>query len=116
MNYTIRKKIVLGTLASILLIGLAIAVLNAGSYIKERDSYIEVGGGKIVYVPRTAQYVKLNGQIKKVVKFASTLSNAEKDCNCPNCCNGSCYVIVFSDSIPGGNQILPLFVLWVSCT
>jgi hypothetical protein len=115
MNNAIRKKMVLGTLPCVLLVGLLIAVLNAGSYIKERDNYVEVGGGKIAYVPRTAEFVKLNGQVRRIVKFASTLSNAVKDCKCPKCCEGNCYVIVFTDGGPVHNPIIILSIIWVAC-
>lgn len=115
MKNSVRKKIALGTLTCVLLVGLLIAVMNAGSYINERDKYVEVGGGKIVYVPRTAEFVKVNGQVRRVVKFASTLSNEEKDCQCPKCCNGSCYVIVFIDGGPIHNPIIILSILWVAC-
>jgi hypothetical protein len=116
MNSSIYRKVVLIALTCVFSIGLVIAVLNAGSPTPNKDPYIEVGGGKIVYVPRTAQYVKFNGQLRKVVRFDSTLSVAGKDCNCPKCCDGNCYVIVFSDSVGGSDHISPLFVLWVSCT
>jgi len=116
MKSSISKKAVLFALACVFSIGLVIAVLNAGSSTPTKETYIEVGGGKIVYVPRTAKYVKFNGQIRKVVRFASTLSADEKDCKCPRCCDGYCYVIVSTDSVPGSKPIVPLWVLWVSCT
>lgn len=116
MKNSIYKRIVLIVFTCVFSIGLVIAVLNAGSSTPKKDSYIEVGGGKIVYVPRTANYVKFNGQVRKIVRFASTLSAGEKDCKCPRCCDGYCYVIVYSDSVPGRNPILPLFVIWLSCT
>jgi hypothetical protein len=116
MKNSIGKKVVLIVLTCIFSIGLVIAVLNAGSSTPKNDSYIEVGGGKIVYVPRTAKYVKFDGQIRKVVRFDSTLSVGKRDCKCPHCCDGYCYVIVYTDSVPGTNPILPLFILWVSCT
>jgi hypothetical protein len=115
MKSSIGKKVILLALACVLSLSLVIAVSNAGSNSMKKDSYIEVGGDKIVYVPRTAQYVKFNGQIRKIVRFASTLSAHEKDCQCPNCCNGSCYVIIYSDGIPGSNPIIPMYVLWLSC-
>lgn len=116
MDNSVRQKIVLIGLTCVFFIGLVTAVLNATSYAKERDNYIEVGGGKIVYVPRTTTFVKVNGQVRRIVKFASSLSQEEIDCECPNCCKGSCYVIVFSDSILGGNPIVILTVIWVACT
>jgi len=116
MKHSISKKVVFIALTCVFSIGSVIAVLNAGSSIPKKDSYIEVGGSKIVYVPRTAQYVKFNGQVRKIVRFASTLNAGEKDCRCPTCCNGYCYVIVYTDRVPGSNPISPLAILWVSCT
>jgi hypothetical protein len=116
MKNSIGKKVVLIALTCVFSIGLVIAVLNAGSSTPKKDSYIEVGGSKIVYVPRTAKYVQFNGQIRRVVRFDSTLSAGERDCKCPKCCNGYCYVIVYTDSVPDSNPISPLYVLWVSCT
>jgi hypothetical protein len=115
MKILIKKRIVVGALAFVLFIGLAIAVLNAGSYIREKDSYVEVGGGKIAYVPRTAEFVKVNGQVRRIVKFSSALSNAEKDCECPKCCDGYCFVIIFTDGGPIKNPIIILSVVWVAC-
>jgi hypothetical protein len=116
MKNIIVKRVVLVALTCVFSIGLVIVVLNAGVSTPNKDPYIEVGGSKIVYVPRTAKYVKFNGQIRKVVRFDSTVSVGGDECKCPTCCNGNCYVIVFSDSIPGSNPISPLVVLWVSCT
>lgn len=115
MKSSIGKKVVLIALACVFSMGLVIAVSNAGSSTPKKDSYIEVGGGKIVYVPRATQYVKFNGQIRKIVRFASTLSSDEIDCKCPNCCNGSCYVIIYTDGIPGRGPIIVMWVLWLSC-
>ena len=115
MKNSIAKKIVLVALTCAFSIGLVIAVLNAGASTPQKDPYIEVGGGKIVYVPRTTQYVKFNGQVRKIVRFASTLSPAEKDCRCPNCCKGSCYVIIASDGNPIFGRIIILSVIWLSC-
>jgi hypothetical protein len=115
MKNLISKKIVLIALTCVFSIGLVIAVLNAGSSAPQRDPYIEVGGGKIVYVPRTTQYVKFNGQVRKIARFASTLSAAEKDCQCPNCCKGSCYIIVYTDGSPIFGRIIILSVIWFAC-
>jgi hypothetical protein len=109
------KKVVLIALACVFSLGLVIAVLNAGSSSPKKDTYIEVGGGKIVYIPRTTQYVKFNGQVRKIVRFASTLSAAEKDCQCPNCCKGSCYVIIYTDGSPIFGLKICLAVIWLSC-
>ena len=115
MKNSIYKRVVLIVLACVFSMGLVIAVSNAGSSAPKKDSYIEVGGGKIVYVPRTTQYVKFNGQIRKIVRFASTLSAEEQDCQCPNCCKGSCYMIIFTDGSPVKGPIIILAVIWFSC-
>jgi len=115
MKNSIGKKVVLIGLACVFSMGLVITVSNAGSSAPKKDSYIEVGGGKIVYVPRTTQYVKFNGQIRKIVRFASTLSSDEIDCKCPNCCNGYCFLIVFTDGSPVKGPIIILSVIWFSC-
>jgi len=115
MKNSIGKKVVLIVLTCVFSIGLVIAVLNAGSSTPTKDSYIEVGGGKIVYVPRTTQYVKFNGQVRKIVRFASTLSAAEQGCQCPNCCKGSCYVIIATNASPVKGPIIILAVIWLAC-
>ena len=115
MKNSIYKRVVLIVLACVFSIGLVIAVLNAGSSTPKEDSYIEVGGGKIVYVPRTTQFVKFNGQVRKIVRFASTLSAEEQDCQCPNCCKGYCYVIIFTDGSPVKGPIIILSVIWMAC-
>lgn len=115
MKNSIGKKVGLIALACVFFMGLVIAVSNAGSNTTKKDSYIEVGGGGVKYVPRTAQYVKYNGQIRKIERFASTLSSDEIDCKCPNCCRGYCYVIIFTDGRPGKGPIIILSVIWLSC-
>ncbi len=115
MKNPIIKRAILIALACAFSIGVVIAVMNAGPSGPKKDPYVEVGGGKIAYVPRTAKFVKFNGRIRRVVRFDSSLSPGENDCQCPKCCDGYCYVIVFSDSIPGSNPISPLVILWVSC-
>ena len=115
MKNSIYKRVVLIVLACVFSMGLVIAILNAGSNTTKKDSYIEVGGGNVVYVPRTTQYVKFNGQTRKIERFASTLSVEEQDCNCPNCCKGYCYVIIFTDGSPVKGSIIILSVIWLSC-
>jgi hypothetical protein len=115
MKDLLKKRVVFGILAFVLFVGLAFAVLEAGSYIREKDNYVEVGGGKTAYVPRTAKFVKVNGVVRSIVKFSATLSNMEKDCECPKCCDGYCYVIVFTDFGPVTRPIIMLGIVWMSC-
>jgi hypothetical protein len=109
------KKLVLAALSCVLLMGLVNAVLEAGSYLRDRDGCIEIGGGKIAYVPRTAQFVKVNGQVKRIVRFAATVSSAQASCQCPNCCERKCYMFVYTDSVVGGKSLLSLAIVWMDC-
>ncbi len=115
MKNLFKKRIFFGILAFVLFIGLSLAVLEAGSYIREKDSYVEVGGGKTAYVPRTAKFVKVNGVVRRIVKFSATLSNTERDCECPKCCDGYCYIIVFTDFGTIKGPVVTLGILWLSC-
>jgi hypothetical protein len=115
MKNLLKKRIVFGILAFVLLVGLSFAVLEAGSYIREKDSYIEVGGGKTAYVPRTAKFVKVNGVVRSIVRFAATLSAEEKECKCPKCCDGYCYIIVFTDFGTIKGPVVTLGILWLAC-
>ena len=76
---------------------------------------VEVNGDSIAYVPHTAKYVTYNGQIRQIVGFATTLSKADQNCACPNCCEGRCYVIVYTDVASICGPIIILSILWVKC-
>ena len=115
MRKTFQRTIFLTILARAVTLGLANAVLKAGSYLTERESYIEVYSDKIVYVPMTAQYVKYNGQVRKIAKFGAAPSEGEEDCKCPKCCDGMCYVIIYTGFGPILNPIRILSVLWLEC-
>jgi hypothetical protein len=115
MKRNASKKFVLVLLACIFTIGLVSAVLKAASYIGEKNAYVEVGSNGAAYVPKTAKYVKYNGEIRRIVKFASILSEEEINCKCPKCCDGYCYAIVFSNSGPMSNPIIILSVIWFAC-
>ena len=115
MRISLTKMLALGILALAALIGLAVAAQDGARVSPQGKSLIEVGGGRIAYVPRTTQYVTLNGRIMRVVKFSQTLSSVEKDCKCPTCCGDSCYIIVFTDAMPGSGPLSGLWILWVAC-
>jgi hypothetical protein len=116
MNYYVKARIFVPCLTCILAIGLATAVSNEAPKPRRGDSYVQIYDGKISYIPRTAESVKINGQVRRIVKFATTLSKEEEECKCPKCCQGSCYVIVFTDSILLNKPIIVLGIIWVSCT
>lgn len=108
------KRGMLVIVLCVCLAGLAPAIQKASQYVAAKD-YVEVKGSSIAYVPRTAKFVKVNGNIKEVVRFAETLSATEEDCQCPACCDGYCYVIIFTDPFPSGGPIKVLYILWIKC-
>lgn len=80
-----------------------------------KDPYIEVHGPSIAYVPITAKYVKYDGIIKKISRFSAALSTGEEDCQCPKCCNGHCYIIIYTNIISPAGPIMILAILWLEC-
>jgi hypothetical protein len=116
MSNMMKKRVLLVGLTCLFLIGMASGIPKAATDQRNADSYIEIVANRITYVPRTAQYVKVNGQVRRIVKFATELTKAEEDCKCPNCCKGSCYIIVFTDGILLNKPIVMLGFIWVECT
>jgi hypothetical protein len=78
------------------------------------EDLIEVHGPQTAYVPTTAKYVKYDGAVRRVVKFAAALEPGE-DCPCPRCCDGRCYVIVFTDPVTPGGPLRVPYILWLEC-
>lgn len=110
-----ENKLVLLTLSCVFSFGLVTAFLEANYYLSGKETYIDVSGPKIAYVPRTTKYVKYNGQVREIIRFATTISENEKNCACPNCCSGYCYVIIYTDVIPTKSQLVILAVIWFKC-
>jgi hypothetical protein len=75
---------------------------------------IEVHGPETAYIPSTAKYVKYDGVVRRIVKFSETLEEGE-DCPCPRCCDGRCYVIIFTDPITPGGPLRVPYILWLEC-
>ena len=115
MKKNVRKRVVLCFGASVLVVGLTIAVLYAGDYFKQGAKYVEVGGSLTAYVPRTAKFVTVNGQVRRIVKFSTALASNQTDCKCPKCCDGDCYAIVFTDGAPAPGPIIILAIIWLAC-
>ena len=96
---------------------------NAQSYIKEIGGYVEICANGLAYVPSDAAYVKCNGVIRKVVGITDALMMSEIDCECPNCCDGFCFIIIYTDPDPAGESGSPFAAegspqikfLWMSC-
>jgi hypothetical protein len=102
-------------LSCTLLLGLVSGAPKTDLISAEKDAYIEVHGPSIAYVPLSAKYVTYDGMVRKVSRFSATLLTGEEDCQCPKCCNGRCYVIVYTDFIfPGGFKRIPFFI-WLEC-
>ena len=102
-------------LSGTLLLGLVSGAPRTDLTSAENGASIEVHGPGIAYVPLSAKYVTYDGMVRKVSRFSATLLTGEEDCQCPKCCDGRCYVIVYTDFIfPGGFKRIP-FILWLEC-
>jgi hypothetical protein len=99
----------------VLAIGLMGSVRYGASRFVGKESYIEVNGPQIAYVPMTTKYVRYDGKLRKVLKFEPIANAATADCRCPKCCNGSCYVIIYTDMIVISGPVRLLYLLWVDC-
>lgn len=111
----LEQRLVYVTLPIVFLSALVTAFFGANHYLLGKASYIDVSGPNVVYVPRTAKYVKYNGQVREIVKFATTITEAEQDCKCPNCCSGYCYVVIYTNPVPTKGQVIILSVVWLKC-
>jgi len=94
------KKFQLILLFCLISSALAIATIRANSYVHESKDYIEVCSKGVAYVPLDTKFVKCNGIIRKVMGFTRILPTLETDCECPKCCDGSCWVIIYGDPAP----------------
>lgn len=79
------------------------------------DAYIEVHGEGMPCVPLGTKFVKYDGEIRKISRFSVALNEGELDCQCPNCCNGECYIVVFTEIIVGGSPIRVPAIIWLPC-
>lgn len=116
MSYALKKRVLMAGLACLFLVGMAAVIPEAATGQSQGNSSIEIISNRITYVPRTAQYVKVNGQVYRIVRFATELTKGEEDCKCPHCCKGSCYIVVFTDGIILNKPIVTLGFIWVECT
>jgi hypothetical protein len=110
-----EKRLSLLTLSCVFLLGLVTAFPEAKPILSGRASYIDVSGPKIAYVPRTTKRVKYNGKIREIIRFTETISEGEKNCECPNCCSGYCYIIIYTDAIPTKGPVVILAIIWLKC-
>ena len=128
------RKRALAALGCVLLLGLASAMVKASAYLEEQRNYVEVAGDRTAYVPGDAQFVKYHGQVRRIVRWASSLGSDPKDCKCPRCCDGMCYITIYSDKLPddkgasappagllsdkadlGKGAAILLLIIWINC-
>jgi hypothetical protein len=76
---------------------LLFSVLNAETYLNEIKDYIEVCANGPTYVPPDTSFVRCYGVIRRVVAISDSITEEEEDCQCPKCCDGLCYVIIYTD-------------------
>jgi len=81
----------------------------------ERADFIEVHGPDIAYVPMTETHVRYDGIVRRIAGFSAAVDNGQGNCACPNCCQGKCYVTIYTDLILPGGPIRTLYVLWMDC-
>jgi hypothetical protein len=79
------------------------------------DEYVEIQGSGITFVPLSTKCVKYRGEVKKISRFSIVLAEGELDCQCPNCCNGECYIVVFTEIIVGGSPVRVPAIIWIPC-
>ena len=115
MSKNMHRPGVFFVLPGLLFLALSAAVQEAGPPILEKGPMIEVHGPDIVYVPTTAEYVTYGGVVRKIVKFSAALNEGEEDCQCPKCCQGRCYVIIYTDPVLPGGPLRILYILWLEC-
>jgi hypothetical protein len=93
-----------------------LASVNINKISKQaRAAYIEVGGPEIAYIPFNTNYVKYKGEVRKIIRIEPYREQAAEDCQCPKCCGGSCYIIVYSDVIILAEPMRMLYRIWIDC-
>jgi hypothetical protein len=107
----------LGVLIGVLLLGVPSQGLKPDHLSGARaDEYIEVHGSGVPCVPLATKFVKYDGEIRKISKFAVVLDAGVLDCQCPHCCDGECYIIVFTEIIIGGSPVRVPAIIWIPCS
>jgi hypothetical protein len=99
----------------LLLLGLSAGMQETGLPSSGVGPLIEVHGREIAYVPTTAKYVTYDGAVRRIRRFSATLNMGEEDCHCPKCCDGRCYVIIYTDPIMPGGPLRLSYILWLEC-
>lgn len=89
------------SLFGLFLVGFMVSAYSAGTAavpVEESFSgYIEVCEGKDVYLPPGTKFVTCHGKITRVlgvVRMMEGEKSAPGGCVCPDCCGGTCVVVV----------------------
>ena len=99
----------------VLLFGTVSVAQKTDFSVAGRKALIEVHGPKIAFVPMTEKYVTYDGKVRRIVKFTGTVEGGKADCRCPHCCDGDCYVVIYTDLMLPGGPVRTLFILWIEC-
>jgi len=110
-----RKRTVFFLLPCTLLLGSLVGVQETGPSLPENGPFIEVHGPEVASVPATSRYVTYDGAVRRIVRFSAALNEGEEDCQCPKCCDGRCYVIIYTDPVMPGGPLRILYILWLEC-
>lgn len=103
---------------------LVFSAINTATYLAEIEGYVEVCAKGPVYVPPTAAFVRCYGVIRRVVAISDSITEEEEDCQCPKCCDGLCYVIIYVDpadsaenqgKMPEPDKRREIRYLWMEC-
>jgi hypothetical protein len=99
----------------LLLLGLSAGMQETGLSSSEIGPLVEVHSREVAFVPVTAKHVTYDGVVRRIRRFSSTLNMGEEDCRCPKCCDGRCYVIIYTDPIVPGGPLRISYILWLEC-
>ncbi len=103
------------SLAIALILGPALVVERADLPAAERTDYIEVHGPETAYVPLTETHVKFDGQVRRIAGFTAMVDEGMEECQCPKCCGGTCWTVVYTDLMLPGGPVRILIIIWVKC-
>lgn len=94
-------KMLAKSLFGLFLVGVMVSAYSAGTVavpVEESFSgYIEVCEGKDVYLPPGTKFVTCHGKIMRVLGIVRMMEGEKSlpgDCRCPECCGGTCVIVV----------------------
>jgi hypothetical protein len=94
-------KILAKTFFGLLFVVFMVSAYSAGTMATPLEEslgkYIEVCSQGTVYLPPGTRYVTCHGKVMRVlgiVRFMEGEKSAPGNCHCPDCCGGTCTVVV----------------------